>query len=131
MQILYFIQQSIIWVITIYYIYELLISVFSFVKLKDKPLNPQQMAFVQALISTLPYDTEAAYVKVYGAKGDRILHQKYASQILRSPRVQEYKRQREKEILEDIKILKTSQFMDDECKEIETIIKLEKEGLHE
>lgn len=35
------------------------------------------------------------------------------------------------EILEDIKILKTSQFMDDECEEIETIIKLEKEGLHE
>ena len=72
------------------------------VELKDKPLNPQQMAFVQVLISTLPYDTEAAYVKVYGAKGDRILHQKYASQILRSPRVQEYKRQREKEILESI-----------------------------
>lgn len=72
------------------------------VELKDKPLNPQQMAFVQVLISTLPYDTEAAYVKVYGAKGDRALHQKYASQILRSPRVQEYKRQREKEILESI-----------------------------
>ena len=38
MQFLYFLQQAIIWIITIYYLYELIISLFSFVKLKDKPL---------------------------------------------------------------------------------------------
>ena len=38
MQFLYFLQQAIIWIITIYYGYELIISLFSFVKLKDKPL---------------------------------------------------------------------------------------------
>lgn len=37
MQILYFIQQAIVWVITIYWIYQLVISLFSFVKLKEKP----------------------------------------------------------------------------------------------
>ena len=38
MQFLYFLQQAIIWIITIYYLYELVISLFSFVKLKEKPL---------------------------------------------------------------------------------------------
>ena len=37
MQFLYFIQQAIIWIITIFYIYQLIISLFSFVKIKDKP----------------------------------------------------------------------------------------------
>lgn len=35
------------------------------------------------------------------------------------------------EILEDIKIIKNSQNLDDECRQIESIIKLEKEGLNE
>ena len=38
MQFLYFVQQAIIWIITIYYIYQLVISLFSFINLKDKPL---------------------------------------------------------------------------------------------
>ncbi len=37
MQFLYFLQQAIIWLITIFYLYQLVISLFSFVKLKDKP----------------------------------------------------------------------------------------------
>lgn len=38
MQFLYFIQQAIIWLITIYYLYELIVSLFAFVKLKENPL---------------------------------------------------------------------------------------------
>lgn len=38
MQLLYFLQQAIIWIITIYYFYQFVISIFSFIKLKDKPL---------------------------------------------------------------------------------------------
>lgn len=37
MQFLYFLQQAIIWLITIYYVYQLIISLFSFVKIKEKP----------------------------------------------------------------------------------------------
>ena len=37
MQYLYFIQQALIWIITIYWIYQLIISVCSFITLKDKP----------------------------------------------------------------------------------------------
>ena len=59
MQILYFIQQSIIWVITIYYIYELLISIFSFVKLKDKPLVIEKN---HKFICILPAHNEEAVI---------------------------------------------------------------------
>ena len=37
MQFIYFLQQAIIWLITIFYLYQLVISIFSFVKLKEKP----------------------------------------------------------------------------------------------
>ena len=37
MQFIYFLQQAIIWLITIFYLYQLVISIFSFVKIKDKP----------------------------------------------------------------------------------------------
>lgn len=59
MQILYFIQQSIIWVITIYYIYELLVSIFSFVKLKDKPLIIEKN---HKFICILPAHNEEAVI---------------------------------------------------------------------
>ena len=38
MEYLYILQQAIVWVITIFWLYQLLISICSFVKLKDKPL---------------------------------------------------------------------------------------------
>ena len=59
MQILYFIQQSIIWIITIYYIYELLVSIFSFVKLKDKPLIKEKN---HKFICILPAHNEEAVI---------------------------------------------------------------------
>ena len=37
MQFLYFVQQALIWIITIYWIYQLVVSVCSFVTLKEKP----------------------------------------------------------------------------------------------
>ena len=37
MQFLYFVQQALIWIITIYWIYQLVVSICSFVKLKEKP----------------------------------------------------------------------------------------------
>ena len=37
MQFLYFLQQAIIWLITIFYLYQLIISLFSFIKIKEKP----------------------------------------------------------------------------------------------
>lgn len=37
MQFLYFLQQAIIWLITIFYLYQLVISLFSFIKIKEKP----------------------------------------------------------------------------------------------
>ncbi len=37
MQYLYYIQQALIWIITIYWVYQLIISLCSFIKLKDKP----------------------------------------------------------------------------------------------
>ena len=38
MQFLYFLQQALVWLITIYWIYQLIISLFALVKIKDKPL---------------------------------------------------------------------------------------------
>lgn len=38
MEYLYILQQAIVWVITIFWLYQLLISICSLVKLKDKPL---------------------------------------------------------------------------------------------
>ena len=37
MQYLYFLQQAIIWIITIYWVYQLIISLSSFIKIKEKP----------------------------------------------------------------------------------------------
>ncbi len=37
MQYLYYIQQALVWIITIYWLYQLVISMCSFIKLKDKP----------------------------------------------------------------------------------------------
>ncbi len=37
MQILYFVQQALVWIITVYWIYQLVVSLFSFINLKEKP----------------------------------------------------------------------------------------------
>ena len=38
MQFLYFLQQTFVWLLTIYWIYQLIISIYALIKFKDKPL---------------------------------------------------------------------------------------------
>ena len=59
MQFVYFLQQAIIWLITIFYLYQLVISLFSFVKLKEKPyvVNKQHK-----FIIILPAHNEKAVI---------------------------------------------------------------------
>ena len=52
MKYLYVIQQAMVWILTIYWLYQLIISLCSFVKIKDKPVveekNNKFMAIVPA-----------------------------------------------------------------------------------
>ena len=59
MQFVYFLQQAIIWLITIFYLYQLVIRLFSFVKLKEKPyvVNKQHK-----FIMILPAHNEEAVI---------------------------------------------------------------------
>lgn len=59
MQFLYFLQQAIVWIITIYYLYQLIISLFSFVKLKDKPLVTEKK---HKFILIIPAHNEEAVI---------------------------------------------------------------------
>ena len=38
MEYLYMLQQALVWIITIYWLYQLMVSICSLVKLKDKPI---------------------------------------------------------------------------------------------
>ena len=42
MKYLYIVQQALVWLITIYWLYQLIISICSFVKLKDKDLKEEK-----------------------------------------------------------------------------------------
>ena len=52
MQYLYIIQQALVWTVTVFWIYQLVISVCSLIKLKDKPMlvnkNHRFMAIIPA-----------------------------------------------------------------------------------
>ena len=52
MEYLYLLQQALIWIITVFWIYQIIISVCSLIKLKDKPLiekkNHRFMAIIPA-----------------------------------------------------------------------------------
>ena len=52
MEYLYIVQQALVWVLTIFWLYQLMISVCSLVKLKEKPLltdkNHRFMAIIPA-----------------------------------------------------------------------------------
>ena len=59
MQTLYFIQQALVWVLTIFWVYQLIISIFSLLKLKDKPLiDDRQHKF----LTIIPAHNEEAVV---------------------------------------------------------------------
>ena len=59
MEYLYILQQALVWVITIFWLYNIVISVCSLVKLKDKPLLVDKKHKFMALI---PAHNEAAVV---------------------------------------------------------------------
>ena len=52
MEYLYIIQQALVWIITIFWLYQLMVSICSLVKLKDKPIleekNNKFMAIIPA-----------------------------------------------------------------------------------
>lgn len=57
MQFLYFIQQMLIWILTIYWVYQLIISVYALIKFKDKPLITNKNHKILAIIPA--YNEEA------------------------------------------------------------------------
>ncbi len=50
MEYLYILQQAIVWIITVFWLYQLLISICSFVKLKDKPMLTKKQHKFMAII---------------------------------------------------------------------------------
>ena len=57
MEYLYMLQQALVWIITIYWLYQLMVSICSLVKLKDKPIieekNNKFMAIIQPIMKKL------------------------------------------------------------------------------
>ena len=60
MKYLYLLQQALVWLITIYWLYQLVISICSFVKLKDKPLKENKNHKFMAI---LPAHNEERVIK--------------------------------------------------------------------
>ena len=50
MEYLYILQQALVWIITIFWLYNIVISVCSLVKLKDKPLKVNKKHKFMAII---------------------------------------------------------------------------------
>ena len=47
MKYLYIIQQAMVWILTIYWVYQLIVSLCSLVKLKDKPLVEGRLSTIR------------------------------------------------------------------------------------
>ena len=60
MEYLYIVQQAIVWIITIYWLYQLVVSICSLVKLKDKPLIEEKNHKFMAI---LPAHNEEKVIK--------------------------------------------------------------------
>ena len=76
MEYLYVIQQALVWLVTIYWLYQLVISVCSFVKVKDKPLIENKDHKFMAI---LPAHNEE---KVIGNLIDSLIKQDYPKELL-------------------------------------------------
>lgn len=59
MEYLYIVQQALVWVVTIFWLYQLIVSICSLIKLKDKPLVEDKQNRFMAII---PAHNEAAVV---------------------------------------------------------------------
>ncbi len=60
MEYLYILRQALVWIVTIFWLYQLLISICSLIKLKDKPLKIQKNHKFMAII---PAHNEAAVIQ--------------------------------------------------------------------
>ena len=67
-------------------------------------LTQKQQLFTDYYLSHTPFDAVAAYVAVYGDKGDRVKNQKNASQIFNMPACKQYRERRRKEILDEMNV---------------------------
>ena len=67
-------------------------------------LTQKQQLFTDYYLSHTPFDAVAAYIAVYGDKGDRIKNQKNASQIFNMPACKQYRERRRKEILDEMNV---------------------------
>lgn len=76
MEYLYIIQQAIVWIITIYWLYQLVVSICSLVKLKDKPLLVNKNHKFMAI---LPAHNEEA---VIGNLIESLKNQDYPKELL-------------------------------------------------
>ena len=50
MEYLYILQQAMVWIITIYWVYQLIVSVCSLIKVKDKPIIEEKQNRFMAII---------------------------------------------------------------------------------
>ena len=75
MQYLYFIQQALIWIITIYWIYQLVISICSFITLKEKPLIEEKN---HKFLAIIPAHNEE---KVVGSLIKSLKNQTYPKEL--------------------------------------------------
>ena len=76
MEYLYILQQALVWIITIFWLYNIVISICSLVKLKDKPLKVNKKHKFMALI---PAHNEAAVV---GNLVESLKNQNYPEELL-------------------------------------------------
>src|SRR5574344_781853 len=76
MEYLYIVQQALVWIITIYWLYQLVVSLCSLVKLKDKPLVEDKNHKFMAI---LPAHNEE---KVIGDLIDSLKKQDYPKEFL-------------------------------------------------
>lgn len=76
MKYLYIVQQALVWLITIYWLYQLIISICSFVKLKDKDLKEEKDHKFMAII---PAHNEE---RVVGNLIDSLKNQDYPKELL-------------------------------------------------
>ena len=60
MEYLYIIQQALVWVVTIFWLYQLIVSICSLVKLKDKPILEEKQNRFMAII---PAHNEESVIK--------------------------------------------------------------------
>ena len=60
MKYLYMLQQALVWIITIFWVYQIMVSVWSLIKLKEKPLLVKKNHKFMAVI---PAHNEAEVIK--------------------------------------------------------------------